>query len=541
MPMANEGRGTEWWRAPIVWIAVSSLILLAVLYGSFITSRPGSVSAVLVESEQFFFEVNEAAGLPVLILTLWLFYRRLHLRDVLTGEGDLPSAVLVFALTIGLYAWAILTSSADLQVLALILWLVGGLLLLGGRTALRAYWVPVVFLVFAIPLSPVLLSHVLWPLQLWTAEWSGAILNLLGFESLVQGDQILRPENTFVVIETCSGVRAVVTLLMLTILLIDLFERRGIHAILLLLLAPVVALVMNLVRVITLVLNPHSDVVSIHNLQGIGMLLVGLTVIYLLDLLIERIRHRLANESEFEFEARAEPVQDSLTQSDQASSVGATRRVWSSPLWLAPGVLIVMLGIRSEAVPWQPSPVPTTLADELVLEALGDWRSRPLSPDYLFRGSVLYRSWSDRLVDVAGTPVELFVGISDLSQRRFAVFSPRLPWPGSGWERILESEVEHQEDGGSLRRVRLKRGAKQVLSYSWYEGGKGFFIELLRHWLAMERSPFARSAPVLAIRISIPTDRGMTKTEAQRLFERMQRRIAPVVDDVLNGTVGSAG
>ena len=82
------------------------------------------------------------------------------------------------------------------------------------------------FLLFALPLPPVLLSAVIFPIQLWTAEYAGWILNAIGVQSFVQGDQILRPENTFIVIETCSGVRTVVTLMMLTVLLVDLFERR---------------------------------------------------------------------------------------------------------------------------------------------------------------------------------------------------------------------------------------------------------------------------------------------------------------------------
>ena len=274
-------------RSPAAWAWFVVLVLAAVAY--YPAFFPPDIHTLSVQSEEFLFEANEAAGAPVLILSLWLFYRRSHYRDLLRGPGSIASGSFFLSVAAALFAWGAYTGASDLQIISLIALLTGIVLLLGGGAALRAFWLPIVFLGFALPVPPVLLAAVIFPVQLATASFAGLLLNLMGFEAFVQGDQILRPENTFIVIETCSGLRTIVTLSMLTVLLIDLFERRGWHAALLIGLAPLVAFVTNGFRVVSLVLNPHSSIHSIHNLQGIAMLLVGLTAMYGIDGLLARL------------------------------------------------------------------------------------------------------------------------------------------------------------------------------------------------------------------------------------------------------------
>ena len=267
-PSADRFVGSREFYATAILLAIGAYLF----YPYFLLEGAAAGSS---DTEQFFFEVNESAGAPVLILAAWLYYRRSHLRDVLRGPGSPVAAGVVFASGVALNVWAWYTTAPDLHILSLVVQLVATLLAWGGREALRAFALPTFFLLFAAPISPVLVSAIVWPVQLLTAQYAGLLLNAIGVDCFVQGDQIHRPVNTFIVIETCSGLRSVVTLTMLTLLLIDLFERRGMHALLLFVFAPIVALLTNGIRVVTLVLNPHSDVASIHSFQGIVMLLVG--------------------------------------------------------------------------------------------------------------------------------------------------------------------------------------------------------------------------------------------------------------------------
>ncbi|MFK7896848.1 MAG: exosortase/archaeosortase family protein [Myxococcota bacterium] len=491
--------GAAFWKSPLVWAGLLAAALAAYIY--YPLFLPPDHTTLTSQSEEFFFEANEAAGAPVLILSAWLFYRRSHYLDLLRGRGSLATGGFLFAITLALYAWGTYTSADDLRLASSISMGAAALFLLGGREAFRAYWVPVVFLAFALPLSPVLLSAAMYPIQLATSAYAGIVLNGMGVQSFVQGDQILRPENTFIVIETCSGVRTIVTLTMLTVLLIDLFERRGTHALLLMIMAPLVAFFTNGLRVVTLVLNPHSSIHSIHNLQGIGMLLVGLTLIYLLDGLLERLlgsRDPDAEEGDY-----------GIASGESASSRGRALR-----FLVIAGVLALML-ITDLVLPrWEYQRGLAETPDEMIARVFGAKSSAKVPPDYQFMGSVRYLSWTRRRVEVDGAPVDLFLGVGDEQQRAHSMLTKRLAWPDTGYAVVDESWVKLAPEGPEVRRMVLRKGARSVLSYSWFPRREGLVREWIRHAAALDRSFLTRPEHMLALRFATPLGPGGTRVEA---------------------------
>jgi exosortase len=512
-------------RDPLVWAVLAALALACILY--YPLFFPESRQTVTAQSEDFFFEANEAAGGPVLLLTLWLFYRRSHYIDLLTQRGAPVLASLTIGMTLLVYGWGTYSQAVDLQLASIIGLLAGIVLLNGGQAAFRAYWVPIFFLIFALPISPVLLSAVLFPVQLATAQYAGIILNAIGVDSFVQGDQILRPENTFVVIETCSGMRTVVTLTMLTILLIDLFERRSWHAALLILLAPIVAFLTNGLRVVTLVLNPYSDVISIHNLQGIAMLLVGLTVIYLIDGAIERFLRR-TDESDLD---------DDL---EMVSNSGISNRAVAARVAAVCVVLVVMHAMTQWISPWPFKRYVEEPSGKLLERVFDGWPSEKLNPDYNFLGSVRFLSWEHRRVRVDGRPVDVFLGVADEQHRQQTILTPRLAWPASGYAVIDDEQRLLSSLGGSdaagetneVRRLVLRRGAKSVISYSWYARSGSLATEWFRQAAALDRSPFVRPRHILAVRISTTVGgQGSRVDDAEERIRRAYDRLAPELED----------
>lgn len=519
-------------RSPTAWLIALAVVLASYLYYPFFF--PDTRNDLIEQSELFFFEANQAAGAPVLVLALWLFYRRSHYLDLLNGAGHAFAAGGFFAITFALFCWGAYTGAPDLQLVSS-LWLLGGVvLLLGGRIGLRAFWLPIVFLAFALPISPVLLSKVMFGIQLVTAQYAGVILNAIGVASFVQGDQILRPESTFVVIETCSGVRTIVTLTMLTVLLIDLFERRGWHAAILIVLAPIVAFLTNGLRVVSLVLNPYSEIASIHNLQGIAMLLIGLTVIYLIDGLIERfvIPH-------------AAPVDDELQLVSNESV--PSRRMAARILAIC--LLLVSMIVAGRIIePWTLEWHLEEKADELLVRVLDDWPSKKIPPDYNFLGSVYYKTWDHRRVDVGGGTVDVFLAVADEQNRRQTILTPRLAWPASGYASIDEASVDlatlrdmlgeggeesaSAEGGEEARRMILRRGARSVLSYSWYERERALPVEWFRQAFALDRSPYVRPKHILAVRLSTTVGLGGARlAEAEDRIRRVYARLAPELEE----------
>jgi exosortase/archaeosortase family protein len=320
--------------------------------------------------------------------------------------------------------------------------------------------------------------------------------------------------------------RTVVTLTMLTVLLIDLFERQGWHAAILIGLAPIVAFLTNGVRVVTLVLNPYSDVASIHNLQGIAMLLVGLTVIYLIDEAIERLRggdQATAHEERLPLVPRG----------------SVSNRVETIRLAILCGVLLVMHASAGFVPAWSVTRYVEESSEELLDRVLGDWPSEKIEPDYNFLGSVRFLTWDHRRVRVNGGWVDVFVAAADEQRREQTILTPRLAWPASGYvvtdtdRRPLRSlgTVDRLDASVDARRFVLRRGPKSVLSYSWYERSGGLAVEWFRQAVALDRSPFVRPRHMLAIRLSTTLGEGRNGLEdAEARVRRVYERLAPELD-----------
>ena len=425
-------------------------------------------------------------------------------------------------LATAVFGWGAYTKAPDLQLASIMGLLMGVVLLLGGRDGLRAYWLPILFLGFALPISPVLLAATIYPIQLMTTQYAGLILNAIGVASFVQGDQILRPENTFVVIETCSGVRTIVTLSMLTILLIDLFERRGWHAAILIGLAPIVAFLVNGVRVVTLVLNPHSSIHSIHNLQGIAMLLVGLTTIYLIDGRLERV----FDGRDGRRDPNVEAGEYGWLRGDGSSS--SQRGV---QILAVAAVLTIMLVLGRFGPTWSGVRGLRDLEEkpgELLTRVFGEDPASPYPMDYNFVGSVHYLAHARHRVQIDGASVEIHLGVANEQERKYSILTKRLAWPSTGYAPIEEAFVELTDGGPRVRRMVLRRGARSVLSYSWIERRHSFPVEWFRQAAALDRSPLVRPGHMLAIRLSAAIGAGGSGVEAAeaRILEAWER-LAP--------------
>ncbi len=70
----------------------------------------------------------------------------------------------------------------------------------------------------------------------------------------------------------------------------------------------------------------------------------------------------------------------------------------------------------------------------------------------------------------------------------------------------------------------LRRGARSVLSYSWYERAGSLPSEWFRQAFAIDRSPLQRPSHVLAVRISTPIGVGA----GPRALESAEARIREV-------------
>jgi EpsI family protein len=511
----------------LAWVG---LVATALAHRDLLRFRPRTTLAVPLTSdvENWFFEPSDTSPALVLVLVLWLLWRRRGRLARTAGSKAVPGlSAGLFALGLGVFFWAVRTGTPELQALSLLFNTLGVAHAFGGVAALRIAAVPAAFLVFAVPLPAPLLNEVVWTFQIWTADYSGFLLHLLGQPAFVSGDQILQSDKAFQIIESCSGMRSIETLTMLAVLMVDLFQRRRWHAVLLLLAAPPVAFMMNGFRALTLIFNPHSDIASVHNLQGIVMLLGGVLVLYALDGLLDRLL----------------PHRDPPAPARPGPGISGTARLriaWGGSLAAVAGLLgLSMLPVWTLAIPPGPQ-----LSDQLPRELAG-FQSRDVATDRIFLGQVGFSQILHREYAGAGARVDVFVARAAQRLRGRSFHSPKTLVPGSGW--IVE-EGERRQIGGRAVDVRVvRRGTRRLLVYHWREGTRGLRAETLRTVAAIDASPWRRSEVPVVIRLTTPIAARSGSLEAAEahlgaFLERIGPYLAPMsLGAMPPGEVGSPG
>lgn len=473
-------------RSALAWVAAGVGFAVLAYHDLLLFEAERSLPA---ELEEWFFVPSQSIAPAVVGMSLWLLYRRLpRLRGLPARPGSLWRGAALLLAGLGVYAWATYTEASDLLVPALILHGAACLWLWKGGAAVWTARLPLALLVFAMPLPRPLFNELVFRCQIWTTELAGWMLYVAGLPHHVSGDRILRSDFTFTVIESCSGLRSMETLTLVAILMVDLFRRRGGHAWLVVLAAPLVAFVLNGARAVLLIVNPHSQIAAIHNLQGVAMLLTGLVLLFLLDELLGR----------FPRGARR-PAQGSTRKREPGQA---------PPMWGRAGLAIGALAAAAAAsflLPhWEPEPGSgLDVAQEI---GAGIGFSTEVEVDRTFLGSAGYGQVFARLFTRAGQSdqVLLFVGVGRRINRHRSPLSPKAAFPGSGWIVERETDVRLEPDGRWVRARILRSGSRRQLSYSWYEGAHGFPEEVLRAFLALDRSPWGDPGEIMAVRLAVP-------------------------------------
>jgi EpsI family protein len=470
------------------------------------------------EVEQLFFLPSQGVAPLVVLLSGWLLYRRAsRLRSLPPAQAPwLGSALLGAAATV--YLWATLTGAPDLLVPSLGMAGLGVAALWKGRAALRVVLVPVLFLLFAMPLPAPLLNEVVFRLQIATADLTGVFLSLLRIPHHISGDQILGTSQTFSVIESCSGLRSIETLTMVAILMADLFGRRWPHALLLVLAAPPIAFLWNGGRAVALILNPYSQLATVHNAQGVVMLLGGVVLLFLLDGLIESVARGV----------RARRPTGASVHSPRASAPQADPQPARRPALAGAVALLGGLALAAALLPRFEVLPPEGIQ---LASGLGNLLSRPVPTDSVFLGSAGFRDVATLRFERGGHSIDVFLGVGWRQGRARSALSPKTAAPGSGW--MLESEQPRvlQPDARVVRQLVFRSGSQTVLAYHWYEGATGLASETMRTFLALDASPFRRARDILAIRattrIEGPLSSGLEPAAARldALYAELRRAI----------------
>jgi exosortase len=191
---------------------------------------------------------NYSHGFFVVPLALYFCWER---RGALTAARRQPSILGLILITVSLaiLLGGQLGAELFLTRISLIGVIAGVVLYVWGWQHFRTLAFPIAFLLLMIPLPTIVFNQIAFPLQLLASRAGEAVINLAGIPVLREGNVLQLPSRSLEVAEACSGIRSLVSLVMLAIVLGHFTEPRIGRRILIAFAAIPIAIVANAARV----------------------------------------------------------------------------------------------------------------------------------------------------------------------------------------------------------------------------------------------------------------------------------------------------
>jgi exosortase len=164
---------------------------------------------------QWWTDANYSHGLLVPLLSAYLIWQR---RDQLAEVVRKPSnwGLLVVFGSLGLLFLGSLGAELFLTRISIIGTICGLIAYFAGWKLLRAMAFPLVFLLFAIPIPVILYNEIVFPLQFIASRFATSSLEMLNlFPIMREGNVLIMPGMRLEVVEACSGIRSLMSLLAL--------------------------------------------------------------------------------------------------------------------------------------------------------------------------------------------------------------------------------------------------------------------------------------------------------------------------------------
>jgi exosortase len=164
---------------------------------------------------QWYNDADYSHGFLVPILSAYLIWAR---RDKLRSIPRNPSiwGMVVVLFSIGVMYLGSLGAENSLARLSFIGVICGLIIYFVGSKALRAMAFPIAFLLFAIPMPTVVYNEIVFPLQFIASKFATGTLEMLNlFPIMREGNVLILPGMRLEVVEACSGIRSLMSLLAL--------------------------------------------------------------------------------------------------------------------------------------------------------------------------------------------------------------------------------------------------------------------------------------------------------------------------------------
>lgn len=393
-----------------------------------------------------------------------------------------------------------------LQQYALVITIYGLALALVGWRTFKLLAVPLLVLLFMIPLPEYFLQNLSARLQLVSSQIGVLVIRAFGISVFVEGNVIDLGGYQLQVAEACSGLRYLFPLMTLGFMMAYLFKVAMWKRIVLFVSSIPLTVLMNSFRIGVIgVLVEHYGIAMaegfLHDFEG-WVVFMACTVLMLLEVVVLA---RIGRESR--------PWREVFGwQAGSPGQAAAARTVRPIPWsFIAGAALLVPLFGTTLLLPERVESIPARQAFVSFPSELEGWKGRREVLESVYLDSLklddyLYANFRR----ASGDPVNLLVAWYDTQSEGRTTHSPRTCLPGGGWRIVDLREVTVPDvsvAGVPLRanRVEIQLGTQRALVYYWFQQrGRIITNEYTAKWYLFWDSLTRRRTDGALVRLVLP-------------------------------------
>jgi exosortase D (VPLPA-CTERM-specific) len=468
-------------------------------------------------------EEEYSHGFLIPIVSAWLLWMR---REALLANVGRPSwtGPIVILLAVVMHVIGEYSSIFILSHLAFILVLIGIALAAGGYPLLKLTFVPIAFLIFAIPLPYFVESSLTLELQLISSKLGVDVIRMFQIPVYLEGNIIDFGYYKLQVVEACSGLRYLYPLLSLSFLAAYLFQAPMWQRVLVFLSAIPITIGMNGFRIG--MVGVTVDRWGIQMANGLLHFFEGWVIfIACAGLLVAEIflLARLSGRTFFQVFYLPAPT-PTLPPRKSLDPAGRLALMTSLLIVCAGGLTVHSIAHRPEFIPERtrfvafPDDIDqwrghASLLDQATEKALG-------LDDYIL--STYSRP--------NGNPVTLYVAYYSSQRNGYSPHSPLVCIPGGGWLITDLARTSYNVLGVELpfNRVIIQReGVKQLVYYWFDERGRTIANEYWAKWYLLADAVTKNRTDGSLIRLTTEILPAETERDADERLQAFMRDVVP--------------
>ena len=470
-------------------------------------------------------EEEYSHGFLIPVVSAWLLWTR---REALLASIGRPSwaGPVIIVLAIAVHVVGEYSSIFIFSQLAFIFVLFGLALAAGGYSLLKVAFVPISFLIFAIPLPYFIQANLTLQLQLISSQLGVDVIRLFQIPVYLEGNVIDLGYYKLQVVEACSGLRYLYPLLSLSFLAAYLFQAPFWQRALVFLSGIPITIAMNgfrigMVGVTVDRWGPKMADEALHMFEG------WIIFIACAGLLLTEIFVLAKCSGRNFFNVFHLPALKGTSSGPRPSAATGHVALMSSFVVVCAAAIIVhSVAHRTEFIPERTrfAAFPNTI---------GEWQGRTSQLDAATAKAL---GLDDYILSdyrkPGSAPVNLYVAYYTSQRNGYSPHSPLVCLPGDGWLITDSKRISYDGLGNALpiNRVIIDKNGEKELVYYWFdERGRNIASEYWAKWYLLADAITKNRTDGALIRLITSIAPGESQGDADRRLQSFMRAVVPVL------------